>query len=108
VAAPDPKPCRITDEGLVVEVHVQPRAGRRGLGGRHGHAVKVRVTAPPAEGRANDETARVLAAALGVAPGAVTLVGGARSRWKRFAVAGDGPVLEARLAAAVAAAEGAP
>ena len=59
--------------------------------------MKVRVTAPPADGRANEETAVVLAAALGVAPGAVTLVQGGRSRWKRFAVRGDGAVLADRL-----------
>ena len=101
-------PFRITDAGLVVEVHVQPRAGRRGLTGRHGDAVRIRVTAPPAEGRANDETARVLADALDVAPSAVTLVQGARSRHKRFAVAGDGGALAARLRGVVAAAERGP
>jgi uncharacterized protein (TIGR00251 family) len=97
VAEPDRSPYRTTDDGLVVEVHVQPRAGRRGLHGRHGDALKVRVQAPPLDGRANEETAAVLADALGVAPGAVTLVQGGRSRWKRFAVRGDGAVLAARL-----------
>ncbi len=90
---------------LVVEVHVQPRAGRAGIAGRHGGAVKVRVQAPPTDGRANAETAAVLAAALGVGARDVVLVHGASSRWKRFAVAGDGAVLAARLEAVVAAAE---
>ena len=90
-------PYRIVDDGLLVEVHVQPRAGRRGVTGRHGDAVKLRVTAPPADGRANEEAGAVLAAALGVAPSAVTLVQGGRSRWKRFAVRGDGTVLATRL-----------
>jgi uncharacterized protein len=101
-------PFRITDDGLVVEVHVQPRAGRRGLTGRHGDAVRIRVTAPPAEGRANEETARVLADALDVAPGAVTLIHGARSRHKRFVVRGDGAVLGERLARVLVAAEQGP
>lgn len=105
---PPRTPFRATEEGLVVEVHVQPRAGRRGISGRHGAAVRLRVTAPPVEGRANDEAAAVIADALGVAPGAVTLVQGARSRWKRFAVRGDGPVLAARLAEVLAAAERGP
>ena len=102
------EPFRITDDGIAVEVHVQPRAGWRGLTGRHGEAVRIRVTAPPAEGRANDETARVLADALDVAPGAVTLLQGVRSRHKRFAVRGDGEVLAARLRAVVEAAERGP
>ncbi len=105
---PDRQPFRVVDDGLLVEVHVQPRAGRRGLTGRHGDAVRIRVTAPPAEGRANDETARVLADALGVAPGAVTLVQGGKSRWKRFAVRGDGPDLAARLTAVLVAADAGP
>lgn len=102
------EPFRVTETGLLVEVHVQPRAGRRGLTGRHGDAVRIRVTAPPTEGRANEETARVLAEALGVAPGTVTLVHGGRSRHKRFAVRGDGPELAARLGAVLAAAADGP
>jgi len=90
-------PYRIADDGLVVEVHVQPRAGRGGITGRHGDALKVRVTAPPLDGRANEETALVLADAIGVPATAVTLLHGARSRWKRFLVRGDGAGLAARV-----------
>ena len=102
MAEPDRSSYRITDDGLVVEVHVQPRATRRGLHGRHGGALKVRVQSPPLDGRANVETAAVLADALGVAPAAVTLVQGDRSREKRFAVRGDGAVLATRLDALLA------
>lgn len=87
------------DEHLVVDVYVQPRAARPGVAGRHGGALKVRVTAPPLEGRANEEAARLLADALHVRVADVTLVHGARSRWKRFAVRGDPAALAARLAA---------
>lgn len=71
-----------------MRVHVQPRAGTSGIAGRHGDALKIRVAAPPADGRATDAARAVLAAALGVGPAAVTLVSGERSRLKRFTVQG--------------------
>jgi uncharacterized protein (TIGR00251 family) len=85
-------------DGVMVQVHVQPRAGRAGLVGRHGDALRIRVKAPPVGGRANEETAAVLAAALGVPARAVVLVAGATSRVKRFRVTGvDAPSARRRL-----------
>ena len=75
-------------DGVIVHVHVQPRAGRSEVVGRHGAALKVKVTAPPVDGRANTATAHVLAAALRVAPARVVLASGSQSRIKRFRVAG--------------------
>src|SRR5438045_1671970 len=79
----------LDDGAMVLSVHVQPRAGRSAVVGRHGHALKVVVAAPPLDDRANEATAAVLAEELGVAPAAVELVGGARSREKRFRIASD-------------------
>jgi uncharacterized protein (TIGR00251 family) len=75
-------------DGAVVNVHVQPRSGRPGIAGRHGDALRIRVKAPPVDGRANDEVVRLLAGALEVDARAVTLVSGATSRVKRVHVAG--------------------
>jgi uncharacterized protein (TIGR00251 family) len=69
-------------------VHVQPRAGRTQLVGRHGEALKVRVTAPPVDGRANEATIGLLSTTLGIPASRVVLVSGAQSRLKRFRVAG--------------------
>ena len=49
---------------LLLAVHVQPRAGRSAVVGRHGHALKVVVAAPPLDDRANEATAAVLAEEL--------------------------------------------
>lgn len=62
--------------------------------GEHDGCLKLRVAAPPVDGRANEEIVRFLAERLGVARRSVTLLGGAGSRRKLFAV-------EAPLAAAV-------
>lgn len=78
-------------EGSVLHVHVQPRAGRDAVAGRHGDALKVRVRAAPVEGRATEAARLVVAAAFGLVPAAVRVVSGDRSRLKRFLLAGLGP-----------------
>jgi uncharacterized protein (TIGR00251 family) len=69
---------------IVLNVHVQPGAGRSAVVGRHGTALKVRVAAPPQGGRANDACLELLADTFGVQPDHVGLAGGASSRAKRF------------------------
>jgi uncharacterized protein len=77
-------------------VRVQPRAARDEIVGERDGALVVRLTAPPVEGRANEALCRLLARRLGVAPGRVTVVGGARARTKRVRVEGltDGEIAE--------------
>jgi uncharacterized protein (TIGR00251 family) len=63
-------------------VHVQPRATRPGIAGQHGTALKVRVDAPPLDGRANSRVLEIVADALGVPRRSVRLVLGDSSREK--------------------------
>ena len=76
------------DGDVVVHVHVQPRAGRDEVTGRHGDALRLRVQASPVDGRATAAAGRLLAGVFGVAPARVTAVSGERSRLKRFRIAG--------------------
>jgi uncharacterized protein (TIGR00251 family) len=80
-----------TGEGATVEVRLQPRSSRQGIGGMHEGALRLKVHAPPAEGRANDAARGLLAGLLGVSPSAVRLKSGARSRSKVFLVTGLAP-----------------
>ena len=73
---------------VVLNVHVQPAAGRSAVVGRHGAALKVRVAAAPEGGRANEATAALLAETFGVAPSAVEVANGATSRSKQFRLTG--------------------
>lgn len=73
---------------LLVWVHVQPGARRTELVGRHGDALKVRVAAPPVDGKANAAVAAVLADHFGVPRRDVELVAGATARRKRFRLVG--------------------
>lgn len=67
---------------LVFAVRVVPRASQTAVAGEHDGALKVRVAAPPVDGAANTELLRFLAKRLGVAAGAVELVGGHASKTK--------------------------
>jgi len=88
----------VEDDAVVVNVHVQPGAGRSAVVGRHGTALKVRVAAPPVGGRANDAAAALLAQALQVPARDVELASGPGSRLKRFRVRGlTGPEAEVQL-----------
>jgi uncharacterized protein (TIGR00251 family) len=75
------------DGTFVLKLHVQPGAGRTSVVGRHGDALKVKVAAPPEQGRANEACAALIASILGVKPASVTITGGETSRSKRFKVA---------------------
>jgi len=79
-------------------VRVKPRASRDALEGVAGERVVVRVQAPPLEGRANAAVERLLAKALGVPPGRVTVVSGLAGREKLVRVDGvAAETLAARL-----------
>jgi uncharacterized protein (TIGR00251 family) len=98
----------VHDGYVVVDVHVQPRAGKTAVVGRHGAALKLRVAAPPADGRANTATCALLAETFGVKARAVSIVSGDSSRTKRVRVDGvEGPDAETVLRRALErAAEG--
>jgi uncharacterized protein (TIGR00251 family) len=70
----------------LLRVRVQPGAARDEVVGWRDDALRVRVAAPPHDGRANVAVARLLAAALGVAPSTVELVRGTAARDKLFRV----------------------
>jgi len=72
---------------LLLNLHVQPGARRTEVAGVHGDALKIRLAAPPVEGKANAALLRYLAEAFGVPQRAVTLVRGETSRQKTVRIA---------------------
>jgi uncharacterized protein len=90
------------DGSFVFAVRVIPRASRDAIEGEHQGALKVRLTAPPIEDRANDALRRLLAARLNVPVSAVRIVGGEKNRNKRVSVVG---VTRAQVVSLVLAAE---
>ncbi len=74
-------------DALVLTLHVQPGAARTEVAGTHGDAIKVRLAAPPVDGKANAELLQFLADAFGVPLRQVTFVRGEKSRRKVVRVA---------------------
>ncbi|MFM1887159.1 MAG: hypothetical protein RL026_2316 [Pseudomonadota bacterium] len=81
----------------MLDVFVQPRASRNEVAGRHGEALKIRLTAPPVEGAANEALVRFVAESLSLPRSAVSVVSGHASRRKRLAIEGADPVKVAAL-----------
>jgi uncharacterized protein len=77
-------------DALILALHVQPGAKRTAVDGTHGDALKVRLAAPPVDGKANAELLRFLADAFDVPLRNVVLVRGETSRQKVVRV--EGPV----------------
>ena len=67
---------------LLLHLRVQPKAAQDRIGGTHGDALKVRITAPPTEGKANQHLARLFAKELGLAKGAVAVAKGVKGKDK--------------------------
>jgi len=79
-----------TRDGVVLTLHIQPGAKKTEIVGLHGAALKIRLAAPPVDGKANACLLAFLAERLGVTKSQVELVSGESSRTKRVKVgAGD-------------------
>ncbi len=73
-------------EDLILDCHLQPRASGDAFAGLHGERLKIRLTAPPVEGKANAHLLAFLAEAFGVAKSQVSLESGELNRQKRVRV----------------------
>lgn len=73
---------------LTLTLHIQPGAKKTEVAGEHGDAIKIRLAAPPVDGKANAALLAFIAEKLGVAKGAVTLKSGQTSRRKVVEVGG--------------------
>jgi uncharacterized protein (TIGR00251 family) len=77
-----------TDQGITVAVRVHPRAKNNAIAGDLGDALKVSLTTPPIEGRANQACIEFFAKLLKVPRSSVTIASGQTSRNKVIRVAG--------------------
>ncbi len=78
--------CAWQGEALVLWLRVQPKASRDEICGPHGEQLRVRITAPPVDGKANAHLLRFLAQVFGVSRAQVSLLQGESGRNKRVRI----------------------
>lgn len=89
---------RQTSKGVTLSCRVQPRASRNALSGILGESLKVALTAPPVDGKANAELCRFLADKAGLSRSCVQILSGETSRTKVILFTGIGlSLLKERL-----------
>ena len=76
-------------DALTLTLHVQPGAKRSEIAGLHGEALKIRLAAPPIEGRANEALLKYIAGLFDVPLRQVELRQGGQSRHKVVAIVGS-------------------
>ena len=77
-----------SDDGISFAVRVHPRAKKNAITGEVGDALKISLTAPPIEGRANEACVAFLAELLNVPRSSITITSGQNSRNKIVRVVG--------------------
>ncbi len=79
------------EDGLILNIYVQPRASKNQLCGLQGEELKIRLTSPPVDGAANKLCREFIADLFDVAKSSVTIISGETSRHKRVRISGNGP-----------------
>jgi uncharacterized protein (TIGR00251 family) len=80
---------RTTGDGrFTLTLHIQPGAKKTEFAGLHGDALKIRLAAPPVDGKANDALIKFIAETLRLPKSAVNLISGQSSRRKVLEVIG--------------------
>lgn len=78
----DSIPYTKTKDGICIEVKVEPRSSKKGLAGVLGNKLKVKLTAPPVDGAANEQLVEVLAEAFDIKKSAIKIIRGQSSKNK--------------------------
>jgi uncharacterized protein (TIGR00251 family) len=89
MSRPEPALCTVAGDGIVLTLHIQPRASKNEVCGIQDNALKIRLTSPPVDGAANKLCREFLADLFSVSKTSVEIVSGETSRHKRVRVNGD-------------------
>jgi hypothetical protein len=73
-------------DGLLIDVRVQPKSSQNAIVGIHGEALKIKLNAPPVEGKANKALIQLVAKLLKCSKSNVEIVSGQASRNKRLLI----------------------
>jgi hypothetical protein len=79
-----------TKNGVILRIHVVPKSAKSEISGVQDDALKLKITSPPVEGKANEACIKFLSDILGVRKAQVKIVSGHKSRKKTIAIEGIG------------------
>ena len=71
---------------FILKVYLQPKSSKNEVVGPYRDGIKVKVTAPPIEGRANESLIRFLAKEFGISPSCIEIIKGHHSREKTLRI----------------------
>jgi uncharacterized protein (TIGR00251 family) len=75
-------------EDIILKVYLQPKASKNEVVGPYRDGIKIKVTAPPIEGKANEALIRLLGKELGISLSSIEIIKGHHSREKTLKVLG--------------------
>ena len=75
-------------EEILLKVYLQPKSSKNEVAGPYRDGIKVKVTAPPVEGKANEALIRFLAKEFGISPSCIEIIKGLHSREKTLRISG--------------------
>jgi len=73
---------------ILLKVYLQPKSSKNEIVGAYRDGIKIKVTAPPVEGKANEVLIRFLAKELNVSPSSIDILKGHHSREKTLKISG--------------------
>ena len=82
-------PYKKTKNGITIEIKVEPRASKKGIAGvMDNNILKVKLSAPPVEGAANEELIKIIAEATGIKKSSIRIIRGLSSKNKVIEISG--------------------
>jgi uncharacterized protein (TIGR00251 family) len=73
---------------IILKIYLQPRSSKNEIVGPFKDGIKVKVTSPPVEGKANETLIRFLAKEIGISPSCIEMIKGRHSREKTLRISG--------------------
>jgi uncharacterized protein (TIGR00251 family) len=80
---------------ILIKVYLHPKSSKNEIVGPYRDGIKVKVSAPPVEGKANEALIRFLAKEFGISPSCIEIIKGLHSREKTLRM--SGPILDGRV-----------
>jgi hypothetical protein len=73
---------------ITLKIYLQPKSSKNEIVGPYRDGIKIKVTAPPIEGKANEALVRILSREFGISPSRIEIIKGHHSREKTLRISG--------------------